>query len=132
MSSIGRATRNIVSGYNRDRVFQASLYAAERRPLVTDLNGAVPKGVYINRAVWKTIDNYQAAMSAPAVIENGRAAQVTLQAQWPGTCCIRMDATLSDGSVMSCWHVIRILPALYMPSDSYQNGPTTLAVDYTP
>lgn len=126
MSDIGRATRNIVSGYNRDRVFQARLYAPERRVLVTDFNGAIPKGVTITRATWKTLDTTVAAMSSPSVLTGNRSAQVMVQAQFDGFCCIRLDVLLSNGEQFVAHHVLQILPARYLSNDTWTNGPSEL------
>lgn len=126
MSDMGRATRNIVSGYSRERVFQANLYAFERRELVTDFNGAIPAGVSIVRAVWNTQDTLPVAMSDPSINPGGRSCKVMLQAQVDGFSCIRLDAELSNGERYSQWHVIRILPARYMSGDTWVNGPSQL------
>lgn len=129
---MGRATRNIVSGYNRDQVFQGRLYAPERRQLVTDFNGALPKGVTIVRAVWNTQDTFTAAMSAPLILPGERSCQVLLQAQVDGFCCIRLDVQLSNGEQFSAWHVIQILPARYMSTDVWANGPGQLVAEIEP
>lgn len=132
MSDMGRATRNIVSGYNRDRVFQARLYAPERRALVTDFNGALPNGVTIVRATWKTLDTTIAAMSSPSILEGERSAQVMVQAQYDGFCCIRLDALLSNGEQFVAHHVLHILPARYLNNDTWFNGPCELVAEPAP
>lgn len=132
MSDMGRATRNIVSGFNRDQVFQARLYAPERRALVTEFNGAIPKGVTITRAVWDTLDTFVAAMSTPSILAGGRSCQVMLTAQVDGFCCIRLTAELSNGEKFVAHHVIQILPARYMSTDVWANGPTQLVATATP
>lgn len=129
MSDMGRATRNIVSGYNRDQVFQGRLYAPERRALVTEFNGALPQGVTITRATWKTLDTAVAAMSAPQVLPGLRSAQVMVQAQYDGFCCIRLDALLSNGEQFVAHHVLQILPARYLSNDTWFNGPSQLVAD---
>jgi hypothetical protein len=126
MADMGRATRNIVSGYNRDCAFQARLYAPERRALVTEFNGALPKGVTIMRAVWDTLDTFVAAMSDPEVLPGARSCQVMLTAQVDGFCCIRLTVELSNGEKFAAHHVIQILPARYMSTDIWANGPTQL------
>ncbi len=129
MADMGRATRNIVSGYNRDQVFQARLYAPERRALVTEFNGALPKGVIIVRAVWDTLDTFTASMSDPAIAESGRSCQVMLTAQVDGFCCIRLTVDLSNGEQFAAHHVVQILPARYMSTDIWANGPTQLVAE---
>ncbi len=123
---LGRATRNIVSGYNRDRVFQSRLYAPERRALVTDFNGALPVCAKIVKATWDTWDNYPAVMASPSIAPNGRACQVMLTAQVDGVCCIRLSVELDNGERFIAHHVIQILPARYMQPDNWINGPTQL------
>ncbi|WP_312321199.1 hypothetical protein, partial [Stenotrophomonas sp.] len=124
VSDMGRVTKCIVSGYNRDRVHYGSVYAPERRQLLTDFNGALPKGVTITKATWNTQDGYNASMSDGVV--DGRKAWITLAAQYQGYCGIRLDVELSNGERYSVWHVIRILPAQIMTGDTYQNGPSQL------
>lgn len=131
MADMGRATKNIVSAYNRDRVFEGRIYAPERRLLVTDFNGALPKGVTITRATWKTLDTTVAAMSAPSILSGNRSAQVMIQAQYDGFCCIRLDAQLSNGEQFTAHHVIRVLPARYLSGDSWVNGPSEISVEAT-
>lgn len=126
MSDMGRATRNIVSGYNRDRVFQARIYAPERRALVTDFNGALPAGVKITKATWNTWDNYPAVMAAPSIADSGRSCQVMVTAQVDGISCIRLAVELDNGERFVAHHVIQILPARYMQQDNWINGPTEL------
>lgn len=123
---IGRATRNHVSAYQRDRVFQASLFANERRCLVTNFNGAIPPGRTIARAVWQTLDQSQCVMSLPAI--NGREVQAMVSAQYQGRCRIRVDVTLDNGEIYSAWHVIRIQPAPMFNNPGWATGPSRLEV----
>lgn len=121
---IGRVTRNYVSAHQRDRVHRASLYAAEKRCLVTDFNGAIPKGRSIASATWQTDDTTQCLMSQPAVL--GRQVQVQIAAQYTGHCRIRVDAVLDNGEVYSAWHVIRVQPAPYFNNPGWVTGPRML------
>jgi hypothetical protein len=123
---IGRATRNYLSAYQRDRVFRASLYAAEKRCLVTNFNGAIQPGRSIVSATWQTWDTSQCVMSSPAI--SGREVQVTVAAQYAGNCRIRVDATLDNGEVYSAWHVIRVQPAPYFNNPGWVTGPSSLTV----
>lgn len=123
---IGRATRNVVSAYQRARVFRSNLFASERRCLVTDFNGAIPKGRSIVRSVWQTQDTIQAAMSEPAI--NGRQVQVTITAQYSGESRIRVDATLDNGEIYSAWHVVRVVAAPYFNNPGWVTGPNRLEV----
>lgn len=123
---IGRATRNYVSAYQRDRVARSSLYASERRCLVTDFNGAIPKGRSIVKAVWQTPDTMQAAMSAPRI--SGRQVEVTISAQYAGQSRIRVDATLDNGEVYSAWHVVKVMASPYFNNPGWSNGPQRLEV----
>lgn len=126
MSDIGQATRNIVSAHKRDRVFRANLYAAERRPLVTNFNGALPAGRSIVSATWQTWDTINCYMSQPKI--NGREVQVMVTAQYAGRCRIRVDVTLDNGEVYSAWHVIRVQPAPYLVNPGWVTGPSSLTV----
>ncbi|TBX03196.1 hypothetical protein TP46_12225 [Xanthomonas citri pv. aurantifolii] len=121
---IGRVTRNFVSAHQRDRVHRSNLYAAERRCLVTDFNGAIAKGRAIASATWHTDDTSQCVMSLPAV--RGRQVQVQIAAQYSGECRIRVDATLDNGEVYSAWHVIRVQPAPCFGTQAWVNGPSKL------
>ena len=121
---MGRVTTCLVSAFNRDRVHYGSIYAPEKRQLLTDFNGALPLGVTITKATWNTQDGYNATMSAPVV--QGRKAWIMLAAQYEGYCCIRLDVELSNGERYCVWHVIRIQPARIMSGDIYQNGPEQL------
>ena len=123
---IGRATRNYVSAHQRDRVFRSNLYAAERRCLVTNFNGAIPVGRSIVSATWQTWDTINCYMAQPQI--NGREVQVTITAQYSGRCRIRVDATLDNGEVYSAWHVIRVQPAPYLVNPDWVTGPSQLQV----
>ena len=124
VSDIGRVTRNYVSAHQRDRVHRASLYANERRALVTDFNGAIPKGRSIVSATWQTDDTSQCVMSQPEA--EARQVQVQIAAQYAGQCRIRVGATLDNGEVYSAWHVIRVQPAPYFNNPGWVNGPSRL------
>lgn len=124
MSDIGRVTRNYVSAHQRDRVHRASLYANEKRALVTDFNGAIPKERSIVSAAWQTDDTSQCVMSVPELV--GRQVQVQIAAQYSGQCRIRVDATLDNGEVYSAWHVIRVQPAPYFNNPGWVTGPRML------
>lgn len=121
---LGRATRNYVSAYQRDRVFRGSIYAAEKRCLVTNFNGALPRGRTIVSARWQTWDTVNCYMASPAI--NGREVQVMVTAQYGGNCRIRVDVTLDNGEVYTAWHVIRVLPAPYFNNPGWVTGPSSL------
>jgi len=123
---LGRATRNIVSGYQRDRVFRTSVYANERRCLVTDFNGAIPPGRSIVKAVWQTPDTMKVRMGTPAIA--GRQVQVSIDAQYTGQSRIRVDVTLDNGEIYSAWHVVRVMAAPYFNNPGWTNGPDRLEV----
>lgn len=124
MSDIGRVTRNYVSAHQRDRVHRSALYANEKRALVTDFNGAIPKERSIVSATWQTYDTSQCVMSQPEA--EARQVQVQVAAQYTGHCRIRVDATLDNGEVYSAWHVIRVQPSPYFSNPVWVNGPSTL------
>lgn len=121
---MSRATKNYVSAYQRDRVFRTSLFANESRQIVTDLNGAIPKGSEITKAVWQTNDVTAAAMSAPMIV--GTSVQVRVKAQWPGRSRIRVDVTLDNGDVYSAWQIVRVMSAPYFNNPGWSNGPQRL------
>lgn len=126
MSDMGRATRNIVSGYQRDRIFRASLFANESRQLVTDFGGVIPKERTITKAVWQTLGITYVAMSGPAI--DGRSVQVRVKAQWSGRSRIRVDVTLDNGDVYSAWQIVRVMAAPYFNNPGWSNGPQRLEV----
>lgn len=126
MSDMGRATRNIVSGYQRDRIFRASLFANESRQLVTDFGGVIPKERTITKAVWQTLDITYVAMSGPSI--DGRSVQVRVKAQWSGRSRIRVDVTLDNGDVYSAWQIVRVMAAPYFNNPGWSNGPQRLEV----
>lgn len=125
-ADLGRATRNFVSGYQRDRVFRASFYAAEKRYLVTSFSGVMQGGRSIVSARWQTNDASNCYMASPAI--NGREVQVMVTAQYGGHGRIRVDATLDNGEVYSAWHVIRVQPAPYFNNPGWVTGPSSLTV----
>ncbi|WP_312707287.1 hypothetical protein [Stenotrophomonas sp.] len=124
MSDMGRATRNIVSGYQRDRIFRASLMASESRQLVTDFNGVIPKGRTIARATWQSWETITAAMSEPAI--DGTSVEVRITAQYSGRARIRVDVELDNGDVYSAWHIVRVMPAPYFENQGWVTGPRKL------
>lgn len=121
MSDMGRVTRNIVSGYQRDRVFRSSLYASESRQLVTDFNGAMPADRSIVQAVWQTWENQCIAMGPAEVSE--RSVQIRVAAQYSGRSRIKLDVTLDNGDVFSAWHIIRVMGAPYFDNPGWVTGP---------
>lgn len=121
MSDMGRATRNIVSGYQRDRIFRASLFANESRQLVTDFSGVIPKGRTIAEAMWQSWETLTVAMSLPVVGE--RSVEIRIEAQYSGRARIRVDVTLDNGDVYSAWHIVRVMPAPYFDNPGWVTGP---------
>lgn len=126
MADYGRATNNIVSGYQRDRVFKAALYANESRQLVTNFNGVIPKGRTVAKAVWQTQDQVSIYMSGPSI--TGKSVSVRAKAQYSGTSRIRVDVTLDNGDVYSAWHVIQVRSAPYFNNPGWVTGPNRLEV----
>lgn len=126
MSDMGRATRNIVSGYQRDRIFRASLMASESRQLVTDFNGVIPMGRTISRATWQSWETITIAMEQPAIV--GTSVEVRINAQYSGRARIRVDVELDNGDVYSAWHIVRVMPAPYFENPGWVTGPRKLVV----
>jgi hypothetical protein len=126
-----RATKNIVSAYQRDRVFASSLYANESRELVTEFSGVLEPGdTPIVRATWDTYDTVFAAMSAPEI--DGTAVKVRIKAQYAGRTRIRVDVTTPSGDVYSAWHSIRVQGAPYFTNNGWVTGPQHLEVVILP
>lgn len=122
-----RATKNIVSAYQRDRVFVTTLYANESRELVTEFSGVLPPVAVtypIVKATWDTWDTTFAPMSEPEI--DGTRVKIRIKAQYSGRTRIRVDATASDGNVYSAWHVIRVESAPYFSNGNFLTGPSHL------
>lgn len=125
---LGRATRNYVSAYSRDRVHYSSLYAPEVRCLVTDFNGAIPPGRSIVSATWQTWETLTCVMASPEV--SARSVQVRITAQYAGRARILVTATLDNGEVYTAWHMVRVNPAPYFSSSpSWMAGPRLLTAN---
>ena len=123
-SDTAQVIRNSVSPRQRDRIFNATLYANERRLLVTDFNGAIAKSQRIVTTVWHTHEPNICAMSSAEV--NERRVGVQIAAQYSGICRIRVDATLDSGEVYSAWHAITVMPAPVYNNAGWTNGPSRL------
>lgn len=123
---MSRATKNIVSAYQRDRVFATNLYANEARDLVTDFNALIEPGQTIVRAVWDTFDTIFAAMSSPAI--DGNSVKVKIAAQYSGRTRIRVGVTLNTGTTYSAWHAITVDSAPYFNNTGWVTGPQHLEV----
>lgn len=109
---LGRATRAFVSGYDRTRTHEARLVRGEKRCLVANFNGAIPKGRTIAQAVWRTTQNWAAILSNGRIFENDRSTAVDMLAGWGGPAWVKVEATLDNGEVYT--QVFRIC---------VQNGP---------
>lgn len=126
---LGRTTRAYVSGYNRTRVHEVRVVRGEKRCLVANFNGAIPKGRTIASAVWRTTQNWAAIMSNGRIFENDRSTAVDLSAGWGGPAWVKCEATLDNGEVYT--QVFRVLvqtPPWFAGEPNPVSGPTEVAV----
>jgi hypothetical protein len=128
MADLGRATRDYASAYIRDRIFWTRLYAPEKRLLVSNLNGAIPKGVTITASKWQTNFPYSVVMSNPVIEADGRSSDLTVLAQLPGRGWIRATHTLSNGETYVQQYQVVVASQPYYVGDTYINGPVELNV----
>lgn len=122
---LGQLT-NYLSAYAQGRVYLHRLYAPASTQLVTNANGAIPKGEVVTKAVWSTYDTTSVVMSDPEISADGRSASIRIKGQyggWGGKSRIRVDLTTNAGNTISTWQVIQILGAPYVDQPSWVNGP---------
>lgn len=97
MVNVGRSTRAYVSGYQRARVHVGTVRRQEKRYLVADFNAAIPAGVTITSATWRTTNPWSMSMSLPTI--SGREVSVLVDFQNSGRGAIKATITLSNGEV---------------------------------
>lgn len=126
---MGRVTRAYVSGYTRTRVHESWLVRGERRCLVANFNGAIPKARSIASATWRTNQGASAILSNARIIDGGRSAAVDMLAGWGGVALVKVDALLDNGEVYNQVFHIGIQGDHWFPGESApQPGPTQLTV----
>lgn len=121
---LGRVTRAVVSGYNRDRVHQSRLFPSEKRCLVANFNGAIPSGRTIDRVEWRLDVVAYVAMSNPSI--SGREVRVMIEACYWGTAAIRASVTLDNGEVYNQLFAVRVLDGPYFGAETTAAGPAVL------
>ena len=112
---LGRTTRVFVSGYTRTRVHHSRVVRGERRCLVADFNGAIPKSRRIVSATWRTNQPHAAILSAPRI--KGREVMVDLLAG-QGTAHVKCDVTLDNGEVYNQLFWIRAFTGPWFRGES--------------
>lgn len=121
---LGRTTRVFVSGYTRTRVHHSRVVRGERRCLVADFNGAIPKSRRIVSVTWRTNQPYAAILSAPRI--KGREVMVDLLAG-QGTAHVKCDVTLDNGEVYNQLFWIRAFTGpWYRGESAATEGPQEL------
>lgn len=124
---LGRVTRALVSGYTRARVHDSKLYPNERRCLVANFNGAIPRGLTIARAEWR-MDVQNSVSMADARIQ-GREAQVMITAAYRGEAVLRCEVTLDNGEVYNQLFRVCVLPGPWFGDERTAVGPLVLVVE---
>lgn len=128
--SVGRSTQAFVSGYFRDRVHNATVYANEIRPLVANFGGALNAGQQLVSVTWDTYQGIFTSMSTPVLTET--TATVSCAFQYSGDSVIRCTATLDDGSKLVQQFLLKVLPAPIYPGEYYVTGPSRVTVTREP
>lgn len=120
---LGRVSRAYVSAHDRTRVHGLNLYSRERRCLVANFNGAIPKARTIASAVWDMESPCAVGMSGAAIV--GREAQVMLSAVRDGVEWIRCEVTLDNGEVYNQLFRVEVLAGPQF-GDTGTAGPSRL------
>lgn len=128
MAEIGISTRSNVSAWDRSRVHQSNLYAAETRRLVANYNGSVPKGVLIESALWQTYNQPQIVMSDAEIADDQRSTSILIKSQMGGSAILKCTATMSDGSVMTQNFRVNVQYAPIYANTQWTTGPQSLTV----
>lgn len=128
MAEIGISTRSNVSAWDRSRVHQSTLYAAETRRLVANYNGSVQKGVLIESAQWQTYNLPQVIMSDAEIADDQRSTSILIKSQMGGSAILKCTATMSDGSVMTQNFRVNVQYAPVYANTVWTTGPQSLTV----
>lgn len=123
----GRVTRAYVSAYDRTRVHEFRLFANERRCLVANFNGAIPKGETIAKVEWR-MDMVQSLAMSDAAID-GREARVMIQARYVGRVNLRCEATLGNGEVYTQLFAGRVMGGANFGDAVLAAGPGVLVAE---
>lgn len=128
MAEIGIATRANVSGWDRARVHNSDLFAAEKRRLVLNINGASPKGAKIVKAVFETWGLPQVIMSDGAIADDQRSASILIQAQMGGRAILKGTAFMDDGTEIPQNYRINVQFAPIYQGTVWTTGPNNITV----
>lgn len=129
VDELGRETRAYVSAYDRTKVHQSRLYRFERRCLIANFNGAIPRLRTIVAATWRTDAPEVGVISNAQIAALGRETTVTFASQLGGWANIRVDATLDNGEIYTQVFRINVREASYFFNDPpSQTGPFSLTV----
>lgn len=121
----GRTTRAYVSGYNRTMVHVGKLVRGEKRCLVANFNGAIPKGRVIVSATWRTTQNWAAILNDAKIIESGRTTSVNMSAGWGGPALVKAEVTLDNGEIYNQVFRIDVQTAPYFQGEANPVSGTT-------
>ena len=127
---LGRATRCYVSGFQRDRIHEASLVRGESRCLIADFNGALPKGQLIVKATWRCWNGIVGVMSNARIKDDQRETAIDLLAALPGGGMVKCEVTNDHGD--ACTQLFRILVRggyWFEGEQGPAQGPSTLTVE---
>lgn len=123
---VGQVSQANVSAFDRTRVKDVRLAMGEKRPLVANLNGAMPAARTIASVKWRCDFGYVAIMANARIQDDNRSTAVDITANWIGESMIRCEATLDDGEIfISRYHVAVYGDPIFMPNTS-TNGPLEL------
>lgn len=124
----GRVTRAYVSGYQRDRIHRSRLVRGERRCLVANFNGAIPRCRTIARVIWRCDQNQAVYMENARIVREGREVAVDITAQIGWGARVKCEAVLDNGEVYTQLFVIRVVSPPYFMGEPtwYAQGPTEL------
>lgn len=124
----GRATRIVVSGYDRSRVHASVLSRGEKRVLVVSIKGATPVARTIASARFQCTTGANLVMSNARLSNDKREAGIDLQAGCAGRAGLRCTLTLDDGDVMVQLAAITVQDMCGFTPSPMPNGPTDLTV----
>lgn len=129
MLELGRTTTAIVSGYNRSRVHQCSLFGGEVRLLGANFNGCMPVGDTISRVDWDTWNSGTAVLGTGAVATDGRSCTVDMKAQAYGRATVRCRVKTVGGGTYVQYYSIRVEASpVYSDDQPWLNGASQVTV----
>lgn len=125
---IGRASKAIVSAYNRTRVQRVSLIGNETRCLLADFNGAIPRARTIASVTFAMNAGGWINMSDAKISSNRRASSVLISTMWNSRTFIRCSATFDNGEIYTQLFDVRVNGVPWFQNDSFSfNGSYVLS-----